>query len=421
MSGSLSHRSLFACLAAACAIWMGPTWALAEEPPALEIHEWSVWLWDSSSNQLNAQANYPSVLPAVVDSLRKGRQEPSGGNPGPLSMITFRGKPPASLDLSLRMGAGRFLAHWPPAEIKNNRLSWTNMKLSGESNEASYATAPESHWIQQARKLDTLQVEQSGRAEKFAAYDPELKVSLPIRVEGGPDKYQVINAGKYPFKDLLLVVPAEKGCRIGWLDELPAAAGSKPADTSSKTADDKKDATASKEKTASKQTSAVKEISASIEMTALLTDKELTTQGVEALRKRLDAAGLGAKEIDLLLSIYSQAIFHPSEAVLLMRLSPSTIDEWMPMEVDPETSKITRTALVLCQKVDPKIREQVQQLVEDLGNKEYAKREQAEQRLRELGPMAAPALKAATKGNDPERVMRVERLLLQQKETLDGK
>ena len=78
-------------------------------------------------------------------------------------------------------------------------------------------------------------------------------------------------------------------------------------------------------------------------------------------------------------------------------------------------------ALVLCFKVDPLIRDQVQKLVEQLGDNAYAKREDAETKLRDLGRMAIPALKEAAKGSDPERVMRSERLLLRQNEKLDGK
>jgi hypothetical protein len=45
----------------------------------------------------------------------------------------------------------------------------------------------------------------------------------------------------------------------------------------------------------------------------------------------------------------------------------------------------------------------------------------AEQKLRDLGRMALPALKEAIKSPDPERVLRAERLLIRQNERADGK
>jgi hypothetical protein len=122
-----------------------------------------------------------------------------------------------------------------------------------------------------------------------------------------------------------------------------------------------------------------------------------------------------------MLSLCEKAFFQASETTLLFRLPQGTVDELLPLDVEPDTAKTTRVALVLCFKVDPAIRDQVQKLIERLGDNSYVKREEAEGKLRDLGRMAIPALKEAVKGSDPERVIRAERLLLRQKESLDSK
>jgi hypothetical protein len=563
--------------------------ARADDPPRLDIHEWSVWLTEPTQNQINALAGYPSAMPGLVDTPRSRRPETEGPSVSPLSLISFSGKPADAVNLSLRMTNGRFLAHWPPADAKNNRLAWNDLKLTAPAAEAPYGFVPDDHWFARARQSNSLQVQRGSRVERFIAYDPELNVPLSLRVDGGPDRYQIINSGKYSLKDVLLIVPASKGRRIGWLDDLPApknpapvktppaATGSpnpggaavaqaldavkaataqlraasarmqsgadKPADgrfvklvhvetgkalgiagdsdedsaqaelaqdepndtriwkiekdgdffkllnrKSGKVLDVQResksegaaviqwpdkaevenqltqdnqrwswDGSGAERRLTNKLSNLVLDIDgtgklvqrladpgarrqlwrvvevkegvkdksidilAEVQMSTPLGIDQLNVQAITPLRDRLVAAGLTESETDLLLSLYSKSFFQSREPVLICRLPQATVDEWLPLEVDLGTAKITRVALVLCFKVDPLIRDQVQQLIEQLGDDDYANREQAERKLRDLGRMAIPALKEAVNSPDPERVMRAERLLLCQNERLDGK
>jgi hypothetical protein len=423
----------------------------AEEPSRLDIHEWSVWVTEPAQGIVNPIGGYPSAMPGLVETARSRRAQAERPNVSPLSLITFWGKPEDAVDLSLRMTSGRFIAHWPPADIKNNRLAWNDLKLTRDSAAEKYGFVADDHWFTQARKLDALEVHRGSRAERFLAYDPELNLSLPVRLEGGAGKYQVFNGSKYPLKDLLVVAPAEGGRCVGWLDELPpgvaaqseskakkedanaankdAAAKAAPMEQSSADATGAKDAAQGTDgsKSPSAPASAEQpqkphsEAAAAIAMSAPLSDEQLRVQGPEALKKRLAAAGLTNGEIDLMLSLCEKAFFQASETTLLFRLPQGTVDELLPLDVEPDTAKTTRVALVLCFKVDPAIRDQVQKLIERLGDNSYVKREEAEGKLRDLGRMAIPALKEAVKGSDPERVIRAERLLLRQKESLDSK
>jgi hypothetical protein len=439
----------------------------ADEPQRLALHEWSVWVSEPTQPQINPLAGFPTSLPGLVDTPRSRRAEADRPNVAPLSMITLSGKiPDQPVDLSVRISNGRFLAHWPPAEVKNNRLAWNDNKLSSDTTDGAYGFVTDDHWFIQARKLNSLQIQRGARAERFFVYDPELNVPLSVRLEGGPDKYKVVNATKYPLQDVVVIAADAKGHRLGWIDELPGAkpaAPAKPAPGSSPAANaESKGATNVETKsapateavgnaapaaaapigpTAARPQRAAKgaateakatpepekpavqppETSADVEMGAPLGEEQFVTQATAELRKRLLAAGMVENEADLLLSLYANAFFKSKETVLLFRIPQGTIDEWLPIEVDPDTTKISRVALVLCFKVDPLIRDEVKQLVDQLADDAYAKREAAEQKLRDLGRMAIPALKEAAKSSDPERVLRAERLLIRQNEKLDGK
>ena len=123
-------------------------------------------------------------------------------------------------------------------------------------------------------------------------------------------------------------------------------------------------------------------------------------------------------EVELLHSLYAKHFFESNEVQLLLRLSSEALEEITPLAVEPETAKVKRVALMVGRKVDPRLREDVQKLIANLGDASYAQRENAEKRLKDLGRLAIPNLKEALKNKDLEVVMRAERLLLGHKEQL---
>ena len=66
--------------------------------------------------------------------------------------------------------------------------------------------------------------ERESRGERFLAYDTELTVPVPVKLRGGPDEYTLQNLTGYALLDVAVIAPVEGGYRVGWLDELPAAA-----------------------------------------------------------------------------------------------------------------------------------------------------------------------------------------------------
>ena len=83
----------------------------------------------------------------------------------------------------------------------------------------------------------------------------------------------------------------------------------------------------------------------------------------------------------------------------------------MPLTFDPEPRRTVRAALLLVRDIDPNLRQSVEQLIEQLGEPDYAKREAAEQRLMELGAITIPALRKAVDHADAEISLRAERVI----------
>jgi hypothetical protein len=431
--------------------------ARAEDLPPLELHEWSVWLAEPQGKEINSLTSYISAMPGVVETERSRRRELEKPGPSPLGVMTLYGEPPEVVDIDLRIASGRPIAQWPRSEGKASRLRWLDLKVAKElANREALAYIPEGHWFHQARELGGLylQLKKGGRIERFLAYDLEFQTSLEVRLDGGPDEYKVANLGKHTLNDVLLIVPGPEGRRLGWLDSIGPAAGAPgaspagPAGTPPVAAQPAggrvvrvagggvvmaapaaraagpvqlpPGANPPPGQPGAPGQPAVKETIADIPLSALLAadSDEYKEKTSGELRRRLAASGLKEAEINLLHSLYAKHFFESDAIQLVFRMPQSAIDEMTPLTVEPENTKMKRVALVIARNVDPRLREDVQKLVADLGDASYAKRENAEKRLKALGRLAIPNLKEALKNKDTEVVMRAERLLLGQKEPL---
>jgi len=141
--------------------------------------------------------------------------------------------------------------------------------------------------------------------------------------------------------------------------------------------------------------------------------KELFADG---LRK----SGLTAKEVELFMSMAAKSIFGANEMVIVYRLPAAVIEERLPLVAYPAPRKTVRVALMVVRNTDPRIKDEVQRLVAELGADDYSQREKAEKRLAELGRLAVPVLKTVLNSADPEVAYRAERILLSQNEKIDG-
>jgi hypothetical protein len=366
------------------------------DDPKFRLHELSVWVVDATQEQANQQPFCPSAMPPVVSSDR-GRSKDASGI-APFSLLTFHGEPVTDLEVDLRVQSGRFLSHWPKSDAKGSRLRWIELGLTPQLDDPTrLATVDAGHWFQQARNFDSLFVTSGARAERFMVYDCEFKLAPPIKLAGGPDRYEVTNLGTSPLVDLVISVPTANGRRIGRLDALAA----KPKETK-------------EEKDAKPAAAAELMMSPPVAEGSAELAKEKAAFG-ESLRR----TGLTDKEIELLVSAASPTLFESKEMAVVFRLPPDAIEERLPLVTYPAPIKTVRVALVFVKNIDPNIEKEVQTLVAQLGAAKYAEREAAEKRLAELRRLAIPALRTALKSKDLEVVFRAERILMAQDEKID--
>jgi hypothetical protein len=140
----------------------------------------------------------------------------------------------------------------------------------------------------------------------------------------------------------------------------------------------------------------------------------------ETLAASLVKLGLTQQEIELVFDRAGSTLSEPKEMIVLFRFPPDAIEERLPLVAYPAPRKTIRAAMVIVRNIDPKIKDEVQRLIAELGSPDYANRENAEKRLTELGRLAIPSLKTALKSGDLEIVFRAERILLAQNEKLEG-
>ena len=219
-------------LAAAVGLAAGPAPAAADDErprPAFEAHEWSVWVASPSQTSFNASRAYRNAMPGPVGTVRpkaEGTDLDRKFPVAPVSVVQFFGEPYRDLDVDLRVKAGSILAHWPPASERGGRVQWFKSDLA-KSPPAGAAPGflPESHWFQKLRKVEAaLHHVRESRSERFLAYDVELTAPLPVKIRGGPEEYTLQNLTAHRLLDVAVVAPTDGGYRVGWLDELPAAA-----------------------------------------------------------------------------------------------------------------------------------------------------------------------------------------------------
>jgi hypothetical protein len=438
--------------------------AVADEEQAnYDLHEFSILGLDPTLEQANELQHYPSAMPGAVETDRSRAND--SRKLTPLAIVTLHGEPVKDLEIDLRVQSGRFVAHWPPAESKSGRLRWLELAtLADQDKDALFASVDEKHWFVQARQLDALFVKDKSRSERFLTYDCELKYEVPVQVAGGPETYLITNSSKHPLLDLFVLSPQDGGMRIGHLESLPPSKpkaaskvaktdeptdGGKPVD---KNAADKKDVKPSEAKpvptTVAPVTVAAPAIAVpgqvapvpgavpaakpaaapavALEPTELAMSPVLALDSDEyrVVRETLAASllklGLTQQEVDLLFDRAGAALFETKEMIVVFRLPAEALEERLPLVAYPAPRKTVRTALVLVRNLDPKIKDEVEKLIADLGSPEYTLREEAEKRLTELGRLAMPALKQSLKSSDLEIVFRAERILLAQNEKLDG-
>jgi hypothetical protein len=198
-------------------------------PSALAIHDWGVWVADATLDSVNGRENFPSALPPLAVSPRSRAKSEGRPMVAPFSALTFHGLNVPETDVEIRGEGVKFVAHWPKAEQKGVRLRWLGVKFAAKpSDEGLLAFVGPEDWLERARKLDALYCEVGTRLERALLYDVDFPATVPIKLEGGPDRYKLVNLWGDQLLDVFLAAPAKGGVRLGRAAELkpdPAKVG----------------------------------------------------------------------------------------------------------------------------------------------------------------------------------------------------
>lgn len=195
----------------------------------VEVHEWSVWVANPAQPSWNASRAYRNAMPSSVGTTRpkvEGRDLDTRFAVAPLSFAQFFGDACKDVDVEVKIKQGTLLAHWPPSTERGGRLQWFKSDfLATPPADIPPPYLPENHWFTALRgEKAALYLKHESVYERFIAYDAEMPMPAPLKLRGGPDEYTLQNLTGRRLLDVAVIAPADGGYRIGWLDELPAAA-----------------------------------------------------------------------------------------------------------------------------------------------------------------------------------------------------
>ena len=421
---------LMICLLVPARVWAEPTPAGATSqstssstaPAAdFDVQEWVVLIADAYQPQANSAATVDTTLPTFIDTRRRRAPATQQSRPSPIGVIRLIGRSNAKVDVKLQIPAGRVMASWPKASTRAGSVLWRDLSLEPEGSRLEAIDAKS--WLNSLRAGSSAFMTADGHSERFLLYDVELNYALPLKLGGGADHDDAIdlaNIGAAPIHDVVLYRPdtAGDGWRSARLTDLPpgrkltpaSGPSTSPATTAPTTIASTAPATAATNPAA---VIALKDIDpADVRHVRLAATP--STQPADFLgewRARLTSAGLGADDLDLIVKILEVRALDTAHLTAVYRLDDGELDRLLPLEVLPQPRKTVRVGLVMVRNADPAIPAQIAALVAQLGDRDWRKREQATQALSQLGAGAKAELQIALKSNDPEIVLRAERLL----------
>jgi hypothetical protein len=208
----------------------GSSWGFDDKAQTpVEVHEWSVWVANPAQTTWNSPRVYRNAMPSSVGTSRpkfEGKELEAKFPIASLSFVQFFGEGAKDVDVEVKIKQGALLAHWPPSNERGGRLQWFKSDfIAAPPADIPPPYLPESHWFTKLRDEKTaLYLKHDSVYERFIAYDTELTVPVPLKLRGGPDEYTLQNLTGRRLLDVAVIAPSDTGFRIGWLDELPAAA-----------------------------------------------------------------------------------------------------------------------------------------------------------------------------------------------------
>jgi hypothetical protein len=363
--------------------------------PNFEVHEWAVFFLDASQNEINPDGTVTCSLPDFIDSRRQSAPTENKNDPEPLAVIRLTGQYDSSVDVMVEKSTGDFLASWPKAESRQKQLLWRDLKLSNQPPDQKTTDIDPNNWLSTLRDTDSNYLTlQDKPPERFLLYDFKLPCNSPITVKNEKNfKYAITNSSKSTLHDLTLYQGDQSSFRQASLGDLPPL---NPPSTKPAT-----------QPTTPQPTTKPAQLHVQLTPVPATQPSDLAAPW----KPKLLAAGISDADADVILKILTRSAFDSRLSAICL-VDETTMDRLLPLEVVPEPKKITRTAIVIIKHADPNAPTEIDDLITQLGDPAWSKRDAAYKALQKLGSAAQPKLRdAAAKSKDLEIVWRAERLL----------
>jgi hypothetical protein len=395
ISGSARLAAVFALLILFPSILNAQTTTQSSEPN-FEVHEWAVFFLDASQNEINPDGAVTCSLADFIDSRRQTAASENKNDPEPVAVIRITGQYDSPVDVMVEKSAGDFMASWPKAESRKKQLLWRDLKLSAQPHDRKPNDIDASHWLSNLRDSDSDYLTlQDNAPERFLLYDFQIPCPSPITVKNEQNfAYGITNSSKSILHDLTLYQGDQSAWRqasLGDLSPLNPAASTQPTS-----------------KPATQPTTKPDQLHSQLAPVAATQPSDLAAPW----KPKLLAAGISDSDANVILKILAKSAFDSRRLTAVCLVDETTMDRLLPIEVVPEPKKITRVGILIIKHADPAAGTEIDDLIAQLGDPVWAKRDQAYKALQKLGPAAQPKLReAATKSKDLEIVWRAERLL----------
>ncbi len=380
-----------------------------------ELRECAVFILDASQNTLNPDGMVTSTLPSFTNTRRDASSPPSH-EASPAGIIRLAGDSERPVDVTIEASAGSFLSSWPSAEKRSKQLLWRNVKLSPASPTGqAVEVVPDGHWFQSLRSAESAYLSmERGAAERFLLYDVEMPYPSPLSVEVGKDhSIKVGNSGHASLHHLTFYQPTGDSWRQGTIGDLAAApkgAASRPSTVPAALAASVfADAPATTLPTTSPATrpTTLPVPLVAVTMTPTTRPSELTDPWKPVLQK----LGVADADSGVMLSILAGTLRDSHKLAAVYLLDDAEFDRMLPLEVVPEPRTISRVGMVIVRNTDPSAGSEVDDLIAQLADPAWSRRDEAYKALAKVGASAVPKLQTAAKSKDVEVAWRAEKLL----------
>jgi hypothetical protein len=386
------YSLLFICLLTLCGsaalAQTAPPSATTQPMGTFTVQQWAVFVLDATQGELNPNGLVGSTLPEFVVTRRTSLSGDALNLPQPVGIIRLFGKSDSKVDVTIgRPLGGDFLSTWPAAEARSNQMLWRDLTLSAEG-PAGVEGLGSANWFASLRngESDYLSNE-NGPGERFLLFDITMPYISALKARTNKDySVQLTNTGKSALDDLMLY---HERLPQTWMQ---ASAGNLVPDDR-----------------ATRPAAATQPSQTTVQLAEMAGAS--TRELADAWTPRLLKAGLAQADCDMIVSILAANAFDGPRLTAIYRMDEAELERLMPLEAVPAPGKIIRVGLVIVKNADPALGSELDDLIAQLGDPVWAKREQAYQTLKSMGRAAEPKLTQAESDPDPEIAWRAERLL----------